>query len=1247
MNLLRLFTVLIAFVYSNVHPAIESSPGRVLQDTLALRFKDPPPEYSLVPFWSLNNTLDSNKLNWQIDQMLDKGVYGAFMHAREGLDQSATPYFSDGWWTAIEAAVKHAHTKGFYTHLYDEDKWPSGSAGGRTILANPERNIKKILRYNEFQVIAPQTIQLNFVANPVAIYAGKVSDRGVYDFSSQLDLTSLAGKEWKAPAGRWSIIFFNMIKDPENQINYMDSSTVADFLHITHDEYYKRLGPYFGNTIPGVFFDEIYANSRERKNNIFWSDDLLQQFKKIKGYDLKPYLSLLILNDPKLSPAKRFDYFDVVRIVYGNAWFIQYAKWADDHKIWVTGHTTEELIQYIRQSDYFFTEGQLQVPCTDNEDFRYGYPRAIDFYNPKQISSIGHLYGKKRVAAEALGSGGYTIPLEEYRYGFSMLGVYGVNSFIPHLFHYSMERPENQADWAPSWFYQNPYWKYFKPLANYAQRISYMLSQGKHMCKVAVVYPLTQAWLGGYTTPASDEYYREIQRVLIDNHIDYDVIDPYSLANATVGKQVLQAGTGQYQVLILPGLSAIQSDGMKKIQDFTNNGGVVIGLKELPSASEKGTPVDPNVLHTMTDIFGFQPRELGQLQYRTENEERKDRVLTHTNAAGGKGIFTRYAEELPAIVRQETATDLLTEGEGNEWLKHQHRQVGEKDVYYFMNSQKAQHAFTVSLLQTGKPQLWDPETGEMRDISNYRIHNNRLELQLDFAPWQSYFIVITPSSTQQSSRFLLTATDLSDAEVIKGKEDILISGWSTGTAMHQVEFMNGSIAVKKTWHSEAALPAITLKGNWDFQLSPKALNDSWTANPVKDTLGLPVMKFRSQFNTNWKDIKVEDVFSGLAGGTRYLSNWDAAWITYYDNSMHLPEPGGGVVYFRKEFTLNSESGNAVLDIAADEGYELFINGKIVGAKEKQKDPLRYTIGEFIKQGKNSILVKTTNTKGLLLQASIDVTNGKKVLVTSDESWQASKDNVNWRPTLNYAQPPLGSWGNINRPGTTISFPCNVEYEQELPPGSESIIKPDIKGRYEILVNGQLINFAEKTAVNISRYLKGKNDILSVRVSLNNYAEGLQKPVQLICGKTQLPLGSWSDNALGWYSGRAVYRRSVELDAAYCKAGSRLMINLGQVNHFAEIWVNDQLVTYRAWAPFTADLSKFVHPGKNKISIVVANLLANEATWNMMDANIDNKDARWWSFGSIMREKEKLVSGLIGPVQLVPYIKTTYKVPILP
>ena len=1212
-------------------------------DSLALFFKNPPPEYSIIPFWSLNNTLDSTKMKLQIDQMLDKGVFGAFMHAREGLDQSATPYFSDGWWTAIESTVKYAHEKGFYTHLYDEDKWPSGSAGGRTIEANPEKNIKKILRYNDFQILGPQTIQLNFANNPLAIYAGKINDRGIYDYSSQIDLTSSAGKEWKMPEGRWAIISFTMIKDPARQINYMDSSTVADFIHITHDEYYKRLGPYFGNTIPGVFFDEIYANSSERRNNIFWSDDFTEQFKKIKGYNLKPKLSLIIFNDPTLSPKIRYDFFDVVRIRYGNAWFAQYAKWASDHKIWVTGHTTEELIQHIRQSDYFFTEGQLQVPCTDNEDFRYGFPRAIDFYNPKQISSLGHIYGKQRMAAEAMGGGGYTIPLEDYRYGFSMLGVYGVNMFIPHLFHYSMDRPENQNDWPPSWFYQNPYWKYFKALANYAQRISYMVSQGKHVCKVALVYPLTQVWLGGYTTPVDDELYRQVQQILLDNHIDYDIVDPYTLSKAASNENGLLVSEEQYQVLILPGIKAIQTDAMKKVNDFVAKGGILIAIKEMPSASENGTPIDPFVVGSITRLFGFEPRELNQIQYHTLDADQKERVMINRNVLGGKGVFTRYTEELPDIIRNNISSDISIEGKGNEWIKYQHRKLGNTNLYYFMNSHKEPGSFIVSVSDMGKPSLWNPETGDIVPVTNYRILDHKLQFLLSCKPWESYFIVIEPIPAPSNSQLLITHTNLENTELIQEPGKIVIQGWVTGNGIHEVNLMDGKLQIEKKWKSTNPLSEIPIKGNWGFQLSPSSLNNRWSFQSSPDTLSLPVMKFKASVNSEWKKIKVEDKFNTSKGSSRYLSTWDANWISFYDNSMHLPEIGGGVVYFSKDISIRNTIKNASLDISADNGYELFINGKLVGINNNSKTPVHYGIEEFIKPGENHIEVKTMNTRALLLQGSVELQNGSVISFLTDKTWLASKDQINWLPALEYSSPPLGEWGHIERPGQSIQFPLIGEYKQLLPPGAETVMRPNIAGNYQLFVNDQLVNFATENSVSIKQYLTSGNNLLSVRVKLEKATDGIQTPIQITCGKDSLTLVSWTDKNLDWYSGRAIYTHTIQINPAYCKADKKMILDLGQVNFFAEIWVNQQLVTYRPWSPFNADISHFIHPGENTITVVVANLLANQASWSMLDANIDSKEGRWWNYGSVIREKEKLISGLLGPVQLIPYSKEAVEI----
>ena len=107
-----------------------------------------------------------------------------------------------------------------------------------------------------------------------------------------------------------------------------------------------------------------------------------------------------------------------------------------------------------------------------------------------------------------------------------------------------------------------------------------------------------------------------------------------------------------------------------------------------------------------------------------------------------------------------------------------------------------------------------------------------------------------------------------------------------------------------------------------------------------------------------------------------------------------------------------------------------------------------------------------------------------------------------------------------------------------------------------------------------------------------------------------------------------------------KGNRRLVLDLGKVDYFAEIWVNDSLVTFRPWPPFRSDITGYLHPGTNKISIVVANLLANQASWDILDANIDVRDARWWHNGTIMREKEKLNAGLLGPVRIIPYSEAT-------
>lgn len=91
--------------------------------------------YRPAPFWSWNDKLCEEELLRQIDEMCEKGYGGFFMHSRVGL---VTEYLSDEWMALVKRCAEHARKLGMLAWLYDEDKWPSGFAGGIVPLESDE-----------------------------------------------------------------------------------------------------------------------------------------------------------------------------------------------------------------------------------------------------------------------------------------------------------------------------------------------------------------------------------------------------------------------------------------------------------------------------------------------------------------------------------------------------------------------------------------------------------------------------------------------------------------------------------------------------------------------------------------------------------------------------------------------------------------------------------------------------------------------------------------------------------------------------------------------------------------------------------------------------------------------------------------------------------------------------------------------------------------------------------------------------
>ena len=90
-------------------------------------FENPPVQYRGAPFWAWNTVLDKEELIWQIDRLKEMGFGGFFMHSRSGM---STEYLSKAFMDLVHACVDHAKEIGMLSYLYDEDRWPSGFAGG-------------------------------------------------------------------------------------------------------------------------------------------------------------------------------------------------------------------------------------------------------------------------------------------------------------------------------------------------------------------------------------------------------------------------------------------------------------------------------------------------------------------------------------------------------------------------------------------------------------------------------------------------------------------------------------------------------------------------------------------------------------------------------------------------------------------------------------------------------------------------------------------------------------------------------------------------------------------------------------------------------------------------------------------------------------------------------------------------------------------------------------------------------------
>jgi hypothetical protein len=1196
-------------------PPMKASPERSMEE----EFQNPPREFSLAPFWAWNDTLVPETLTWQMDQMMEQGMYSAFMHARSGIESGETPYFSEGWWEAIRTCVEHGAENGFYTWLYDEDKWPSGSAGGRVAQRNPERNHQKALAIEEWEAAGPVTVTLN---KPEARYlaAGQLLENGTLNPDTLTDLSALNGKAWDCPPGRWQLSAYTEV-DYNDLANHMDPATVRDFIDITHEEYFKRFGEYFGNTIPGVFFDEIMNDAGKSDKHLVWAGAFAERFRTMHGYDLASYLPALKHDAGRITPRIRTDFYETFTKLYEEAWFAQLGQWCADHNIALTGHTVEDLNRYITQGDYMQTMRHLQIPLTDNEDFRYTWPRTVGAWKPKQIASVGHLYGHDRIGSEALGGAGWTFTLDSARYGLNMLSAYGVNFHVLHLFHYSMDRPMNMDDWPQSWCFRNPYWKYFRTLGDQMRRVSYLITGGTPVVDVAVLYPQVNQYAG--YGPGTTE---ETVETMVAAQIDTDVLDSPSLLGATIQDGRLAAGQMRYRAVVLPGVQCLRRSEADQLLSFARSGGIVLVHDRWPTDSAEEGRDDPY----MTD-------------FRASME--------------AAGVSVSPLEDTVRLLRARLDCDVVFDGENASELRYQHQRRDGRDIYFVVNGGRQGGRWLGDFRAPGTPALWDPEDGSITPLPDALHRDGRTTCTVVLDGWQGKFVVFD-EELRGDGGLVLADTSLDEACLALEGNRLTATGWAgSGESEAHVTarvLRDGTEAlVTLPANVEPAPASIALDGEWDFLSAGNQLDYEWRADVSHTTLELPVMRARwerdlGESSANWHlpeyddqrwlQIAVRPKSAPGMGVLHYRSRWEARHISWryldFDLERFFAEPVGGKgLTCRKTLQLPPEVTGGWLAVVCASPFRVLVNGVPVGEGAGGKSPVTIQLDGFL-AGKNVLSIEADDAQSILAEGQLLPEYGAPVPIFTDDTWEARIEGEEWAPAWVY----LAAWETKGRqPEFPVSMraPTTVWLRQPLPPGVTRLTIPTVDGAWQAWLDGEPLAFAGGVCDLSAPARSGA--VFALRISIDGGTEqrGITEPVRVQCVATPQSLGSWTEAYLDWYSGRAVYTREFALDEAYLADDLRLTLDLGRVCWSAEIWVNGELAGTRIWPPYRLDITDLLHPGKNRVVVVAANLLANQMRWDMFDEARTAMHARRWHDNTIGRDAWALESGLVGPVQIIP------------
>lgn len=447
------------------------------------------------------------------------------------------------------------------------------------------------------------------------------AENGFQKPENRVDLISYIQEDslkWNVPEGDWKVYVLHLSRNfgpHRDYINMMSRASCRILLDAVYEPHYAHYKEDFGKTIAGFFSDEPELGNGHlyKQDDAFgtmidypWSEELENRLRSKWGEEFGVLLSLLWETeaDADLTAKVRYAYMDAVSQLVREDFSEQLGAWCRAHGVKYIGHLIEDNNHHSRTGSslgHYFRglAGQDMAGIDDiggqvfpqGEDISYNHGlfahREGEFYHyllGKLGSSAAAIEPRKNQDSmcEIFGAYGWEegVRLEKYLADHFM--VRGINHFVPHAFS-PKEFPDTDC---PPHFYahgNNPQYRHFGKLMSYMNRVCELISGGRHVAPVALLYHGEGDWTGKFMTDEIPAH------VLCDHQIEFDVIPQDVFAEpeefkTRIEKGMLRVNTQEYRVVVVPFLQYVTAAFAKAVKELSEQGVPVWFLEGMPES---------------------------------------------------------------------------------------------------------------------------------------------------------------------------------------------------------------------------------------------------------------------------------------------------------------------------------------------------------------------------------------------------------------------------------------------------------------------------------------------------------------------------------------------------------------------------------------------------------------------------------------------------------------------------------------